>query len=158
MKIDLPLLNSKPRSCGTCTKCCEGYLSSTIKGHQMKPGTPCYFLEQGVGCKDYVGRPAFPCKSFNCSWLEDKKIPDEYKPEVCGVIMRNAELHGLKYVMFTSAPNDPSEKMIEWAKKYFDKKDMNFLYSIGESIFPNGTKDFVRLIRTHRDDFKIKKK
>ena len=98
------------------------------------------------------------CKESTTEKWDIEKIPDEYKPEVCGVIMRNAELNGLKYVMFTSAPNDPSEKMIEWAKKYFDKKDMNFLYSIGESIFPNGTKDFVRLIRTHRDDFKIKKK
>jgi hypothetical protein len=154
MKIDLPLLNSKPRSCGTCTKCCEGYLTGTIKGHQMKPGTPCYFLEQGVGCKDYAGRPPYPCKTFSCSWLDDKKMPDEYKPEVCKVIMKSGELHGTNYIHFVSAPDDPSEEMIAWAKKYFEKKNMNFVYLSGTAVMPVGTKEFIRLIKTHKDNFK----
>ena len=156
MKIDLTLLNSKPRSCGTCTKCCEGYLIGTIKGHQMKPGTPCYFLEQGVGCKDYAGRPAFPCKSFSCSWIDNKKIPDQYKPEICNVIMKDGQMHGVEYITLVSAPDDPSEEMITWAKKYFEKKNINFIYSVGKSIFPVGTKEFIRLVRSHKDDFKVR--
>lgn len=158
MKIDLPLLNSKPRSCGTCTRCCEGYLVANIRGHEMKLGTPCYFLQQGVGCKEYDGRPSHPCKSFSCSWLDDKKIPEEYKPEKCGVILMPSDIHGIAYTLFVSSPNDPSEEMIQWAKTYFKKKKQNFIYTFEDAVYPVGTVEFVRMIRTHKDEFIKRKK
>ena len=40
--IQLPLLNS--RTCGDCTKCCEGYMSGVVFGKPFYAGNPCHLL------------------------------------------------------------------------------------------------------------------
>jgi hypothetical protein len=47
--------------------------------------------------------------------------------------------------IFTPAPNDPSEKMIEWAKKYF--KDKNWMHYDQNGVYAFGDKDFVKMIK-----------
>lgn len=141
------------KSCGTCTKCCEGWLTATIDGYQMYPGQACYFLEQGVGCKRYETRPVYPCKKFVCTWLDMKDIPDKWKPENCGVIMKSGNIHDFVFIQFIEAPNSPSKEMILWAKEFFKKKKINFLYYDSTGVHPIGDRYFVRAIRDHKKQF-----
>lgn len=150
-------LGKNNKECGTCTKCCEGWTIANIEGRPVTPGNPCYFLEQNVGCKIYDNRPYFPCQKFSCAWLALKDIPDQWKPENCGVIMTNLDVHGEPYVVFINAPLNPSKEMIEWAEEYFAKKKMNFLYVDKRGVHPIGNKNFIRLIREHKHQFKLRK-
>lgn len=80
------------RECGTCTACCEGWLSGTVYGHEMYRGKKCHFLGCN-GCTIYKDRPEEPCKNFECAWLKDKKgdIPEWMKPELSKVIIKEME-------------------------------------------------------------------
>lgn len=157
MKIDIPLLGSKPRSCGTCTKCCEGYLTGNIEGHPMSYGVPCHFLQQGVGCKRYETRPNNPCKTFTCGWLDDKKIPDFIKPEICGVIIVERVIHENTYSVFIQAPNQIEGEFLDWAKEYYKKNKKNYLYyDANGKIHYAGSKEFLREIKGHENQFKDK--
>ena len=138
----IPFLNSQ-RECGSCTKCCEGWNVFNIQGRSVKPGTPCYFLANG--CSIYEHRPAYPCKEYNCEWMNQNKIPDEFKPSECGVIINKMMISHIDVFVFTPAPNDPSEKMIEWAKEYF--KDKNWMHYDKNGVYAFGDKNFVKMIK-----------
>jgi Fe-S-cluster containining protein len=95
-------ISSAGRECGTCTKCCEGWLMADIEpeiipknrtagsigdiheqhiggGIGISPGRPCRFLNMdkdvndGLGCTIYEHRPYEPCQRFKCAWLLDDK-------------------------------------------------------------------------------------
>lgn len=109
------------RECGTCTKCCEGWLTGEINFRSMYPGKPCYLVEIGKGCKDYDNRPLFPCKLFTCAWILDEEIPEEYKPEISGVIVKYIVRDGQKNIALVEAPNYASDEMIDFFKSLCDK-------------------------------------
>ena len=73
------------RSCGTCTKCCEGWLHGEVNGQQFYPGVPCVYL--AGNCTIYKNRPENPCKAFVCEWLADTSIPEWMKPDRSQVIL-----------------------------------------------------------------------
>jgi len=146
----------KNKTCGTCTKCCEGWLTFTVDSTRIYPGNPCIFLKQNNGCTRYDTRPNYPCKTFNCVWLDIKNIPDKWKPENCGVIMKFNAIHDIKYVEFIQAPSLPSKEMIDWAKNYFKKNKINFLYVNENGVHPYGEKIFIKHVRDHKENFKIR--
>ena len=74
------------KQCDNCTKCCEGWLPGIVKGHDFYPGKQCFFLNIDVGCSIYKDRPRSPCKSFNCFWIQNIDIPNEFKPNNINVI------------------------------------------------------------------------
>jgi hypothetical protein len=79
--------NTETRQCGTCTACCEGWLSSRLL--QMRPGQPCVHCTR-EGCAIYEDRPENPCVTFNCAWLQfPEKYPDDMRPDICGAIVRH---------------------------------------------------------------------
>ena len=87
MTTETPVrLKIRERSCGTCTKCCEGYLVATVGDIQLFPGKPCHFLEMGSGCSVYEDRPVDPCRVFKCGWLSDPMIPEWIKPNLSDAI------------------------------------------------------------------------
>lgn len=116
------------RECGSCTKCCEGWLMGQINLRTMYPGKPCYLVEIGIGCKDYENRPTHPCKIFSCAWLTNSEIPNKYKPEACGVIITIGFHKKSKVINLIPAPNDPSEDMINWFKNYADTNKYGLIY------------------------------
>lgn len=73
------------RSCGTCTKCCEGWLYAEINDQAIYPGKPCTHL--AGNCTIYKKRPETPCKAFVCEWLADTSIPEWMKPDKSQVIL-----------------------------------------------------------------------
>jgi hypothetical protein len=142
---------SRQRECGDCTKCCEGWNVFNIDGKSVKPGSPCKFVEIGKGCSIYDVRPAYPCKSYNCEWKLDSKIPEEFKPSVSGVIIHKMCVNDIHYYIFVPSPNDPTEEMIKWGKKHFDKK--NFVHYDEENVYPYGEEDFTKMIHENTLSF-----
>ena len=79
------------KQCGSCTKCCEGWLAGNAYAHQFYPGVPCAYL--GNGCTIYKNRPENPCKKFVCEWLVDESIPAYMQPNVSGAIIIKHDDH-----------------------------------------------------------------
>jgi hypothetical protein len=140
MKTLLPMVVKK--ECGTCTKCCEGWLHADIRGHEMYPGKPCFFIEIGKGCKDYENRPQEPCKNFTCGWLEIESMPEEFKPEVSGVIMHLKETGGNSYIVLSKAPNDPTVQYLSWAIQYAMSKGIGIIWYIDDQSWWLGNSEF----------------
>jgi hypothetical protein len=66
------------RSCGTCTLCCKVYEVLPLN----KPaGKWCSHCSPGRGCGIHETKPDL-CSSFNCFYLTEGRLSDEWKPEV----------------------------------------------------------------------------
>jgi len=130
------------KSCGSCTKCCEGWLYADIKGHKMYPGKPCFFVEIGKGCKDYENRPEQPCKTFNCGWIMIEDMPEEFKPEQSGVIMQYVNNNDNPFIALIKAPNNPNEQLLSWAVVYARSRNLNILWYIDDKSWWMGNEDF----------------
>lgn len=118
------------KECGTCTACCEGFLTiGPINGHEMAPGVPCFFLDKG--CTIYEIRPTEPCRSFQCLWLSINDCPDFVKPEQSGIILDLAtKLDPFeRYVRITRIREDYSKEAITWAIEYAKEKGINYRYN-----------------------------
>jgi hypothetical protein len=140
MKTQLPMVVKK--ECGTCTKCCEGWLSADIKGHKMYPGKPCFFVEIGKGCKDYKNRPKEPCKNFTCGWIEIEDMPEKFKPEFSGVIMHSKPNNGNPYLVLSNAPSNPTEQYLSWAIVYARSRGANIFWQIDNRFWWLGNDEF----------------
>ncbi len=142
MKTQLPMVVKK--QCGTCTKCCEGWLHADIRGHKMYPGKPCFFVEIGKGCADYKNRPQEPCKSFTCGWIEIEDMPEEFRPEVSGVIMHFKPNNGNPYISLSKAPNNTTEQYLSWAIVYARSRDINIIWYIDDKSWWLGNDKFCK--------------
>jgi hypothetical protein len=132
----------KKKECGTCTKCCEGWLHANIRGHDMYPGKPCFFVEIGKGCKDYKNRPKDPCKGFKCGWLHIEEMPEEFKPENSGVIMNYIPNNDNPYYSLNKAPNNPTVQLLSWAQIYCRSRNINILWYIDDQCWWIGNDEF----------------
>jgi hypothetical protein len=149
--ISLPLLSNK-RECGTCTKCCEGFLSADIRGHKMFPGKPCFFVEQGVGCKDYENRPEVPCKNFACGWISVEDMPEEFKPDISGVITQYVKDPEMQYWAVSKAPENPSAQLLSWIISYALGNGQNVLWYIDDKSYWIGTEEFCNKMKEMNND------
>lgn len=129
------------KKCVTCTKCCEGWLTDNINGYEMYPGKPCFFIEISKGCTIYNDRPEEPCKNFQCGWTEIDDMPDEFKPEVSGVIMhwKNGA-----YWVISKAPNNPTPQFLSWAIIYARLRNQNILWYIDDKSWWLGDEEFCK--------------
>ena len=132
------------KECGTCTKCCEGWLGADIRGHKMYPGKPCFFVEIGKGCKDYENRPKEPCKNFSCGWTDIEDMPKEFRPEVSGVIMHFKTNNGNPYMGLAKAPNNPTEQYLSWAIIFAKNNNSNILWYIDDQSWWLGNEEFCK--------------
>lgn len=141
--MDIAAAETATKSCGSCTKCCEGWLSGDIRGHKMYLGKPCFFVEIGKGCTDYENRPESPCKTFQCLWLEEPEVPEEFKPEISGCIISYAKTNnGILYLSITKAPNNPSVELLSWCFKYVFSRGINLFWEIDNYFHWIGGFDF----------------
>ena len=122
----------KSRVCGECTKCCEGWLSATIKTHEMYPGKPCFFLASGK-CSDYNGRPD-TCKVYNCAWkTESETFPEWMRPDRTGMIISKMVLPtraDLTHYEIIESGGKLDVKTLNWLIQWSLAKDVNLLYEI----------------------------
>ena len=131
------------RSCGTCTKCCEGHLASMINGQPMYPGKPCYLLEIGKGCSDYDNRPEKPCRVFNCEWLINPEVPENLKPEKSGVIISWQKIDGIRFLKMTKAPNEPNTDSTTWFIQYILRNGINGAWDSDTKKYWVGSPEFM---------------
>jgi hypothetical protein len=97
----------KKRECGSCTKCCEGWLFGQVKGQHFQAGRPCHFKGEN-GCTIYEDRPENPCKLYTCEWLVNKNIPEWMKPSSCNVIITKKQWKPGHYYWYV---NEAGSKM-----------------------------------------------
>lgn len=131
------------RSCGSCTKCCEGHLASMINGQPMYPGKPCYLLEIGKGCSDYDNRPEKPCKVFNCEWLVNPEVPDLLYPDKSGVILSWQKINGIRFLKMTKAPNEPNTDSTTWFIQYILRNGINGAWDSDTKKYWVGSPEFM---------------
>jgi hypothetical protein len=141
----LPIVNN--RSCGNCTKCCEGYLAGDIRGNWMgmmpdKTIKPCVFVEKGVGCKEYDKRPVNPCQTFKCDWLTNPAMPESFKPSRSGAIFTSRMVRGVPYIKLIEAGHKLDSEVLSWAIEYALSNELNFAWSVLENIFWVGDEEF----------------
>ncbi|HUU85486.1 MAG TPA: hypothetical protein VM243_18460 [Phycisphaerae bacterium] len=64
------------RQCGTCSLCCK---LLGIEELDKPQGQWCPHCDPPHGCMIYSRRPG-ECRAFNCAWLENAALGDEWKP------------------------------------------------------------------------------
>jgi len=77
------------KTCGTCSLCCK-----LLDIHELeKPaGVWCQHARPGKGCAIHGHHPGV-CQAFRCWWLDEPQAADNWKPEKCGFLIREAEKH-----------------------------------------------------------------
>jgi hypothetical protein len=130
-----PAAAAASRSCGTCTACCDGWMAGTIRGHEMKPGTPCHFVRDG-GCTIYDERPQSPCRNFTCAWmLPNSPFPESFRPEQLGVIIVLIKWRNQPAYLLRSAGRDPDQQLLDWMQRFSMESGRPFFYEInGEKL------------------------
>jgi hypothetical protein len=71
------------RSCGDCSLCCKVMAIATIA---KPPGSWCWHCKPPRGCTIYANRPQ-ECETFNCLWLINPKLGEEWKPNRCKMVL-----------------------------------------------------------------------
>jgi hypothetical protein len=134
------------RDCNGCTKCCDGWLESTIYGHDMYIGKPCHFVKSD-GCSIYNERPQNPCKIFQCEWLTNLDIPEWLYPKKSEVILLKKEINNILYLEVIEAGKKLSVEILNWIISIFTNNKINVLYCINGRKFCVGSKEFCELMR-----------
>jgi hypothetical protein len=105
------------RACGTCTACCEGWLTSDEL--DMRPGRPCRHCT-GQGCAIYENRPEDPCIRFQCAWLQEgSPLPEAMRPDRSGVIvLSDRTWQDWKVIYAIPAGERVPADSLEWLRNY----------------------------------------
>lgn len=132
------------KTCGSCTKCCEGTLKLIVNGQKVSNGVPCHLLSINSGCSDYENRPAMPCKVYKCVWLKDKDIPEKFKPNNINLIIHRMWLKSHEYYTLIPAGSELKTFDIEEVFEWFKDKGLNFYFSYSGKDYIFGSNDFIK--------------
>ena len=136
--------SAPPRQCGECTACCQGWAEGEIRGHRMRPGQPCHFLEQGA-CTIYDERPQSPCRNFVCGWLlPGSPFPEPFRPDHCGVIIVPMRWRDRPCYVLLSAGRDADEAMLAWMRQHANATGSPFYYQQGRERLGYGPPAFLQ--------------
>jgi hypothetical protein len=136
------------RKCGSCTKCCEGYLSGEALGHSFYPGKPCHFIAIGQGCTVYAKRPQDPCVTYKCGWLTNLNIPEWLKPDAVNVIIDERQTEGHSYLNLREAGATVSSKVLNWFIQYVLQNQLNAVWQVEGGENWMGSTEFVKLLES----------
>lgn len=131
------------RSCGTCAKCCEGWLQGEAFGHKFYRGRPCFFLNKT--CTIYDKRPDDPCRSYKCAWLDEPQFPEWMKPDLVNVIINRAEDNNIKYYALIESGSVLDVKVLSWMVQWALNTGHNLLYYIDGGVNRIGSKEFLEM-------------
>ena len=147
------------RSCGECTKCCEGYLHGendlVMKdGRTFKlGGAPCPILQIGKGCGDYENRPDSPCRGFICEWIrQPQAYPDEMRPDRINAVFSLQEVDGIPYLRITEAGARLDSEVLSHGIKLALLNRANIYWEIGDKMHWFGNGDFTRAMSKYREE------
>lgn len=132
-KISLPVI-AATRKCGSCSKCCEGWLEATIFDKKMHSGQPCFFLEKGEGgCTIYADRPKNPCVDYTCAWLDEPEtFPAWLKPNLSNIIITKKTIDGndLTYYEIVEAGARLDTAVLQWIFMWALKTQTSIMYQL----------------------------
>jgi len=134
------------RTCGTCTKCCEGWLTGEALGHTFYQGKPCHFLAIGKGCTVYAKRPTDPCVSYKCAWLTNPDIPEWMKPSEIDAIIDIRDFKGHQYLNLKEAGSPMQARVLNWVFQYIIKTGMNAVWQVNTGLNWMGSPEFTALM------------
>jgi hypothetical protein len=135
------------RECGTCGKCCEGWLESEIL--EMSEGHPCKFYSDECKCTIYENRPQDPCRDYECAWVEDETFPEWMKPDLVNVIITHSPHptnENLSYYNIIEAGDKMNSKVLNWIFHWALQKNKNILYEVHGELHRFGNDEFVKTL------------
>lgn len=140
------------RECGTCTKCCDGWLTADIYGHKMEPGKPCPFVGEHK-CTIYNNKRPQICSDFKCGWLKDDgTLFDEWmRPNNINVIFVHYKIEDVVWYKLAEAGEKVNTLLLSYIIQIFTKNNVNLEYWINGAQFLIGTQKFKDLVKTHHD-------
>jgi hypothetical protein len=140
------------RDCGSCTKCCEGYLSGVAYGKPFYLSNPCHFIEIGKGCTIYAERPKDPCITFHCQWLANPEIPEWLKPDKINAIItkRTVKDTEIEYWDLCEAGETLRANVLTWLIQYALNNKINLHWQVEGGNHWVGDKDFIKAMNEMR--------
>lgn len=82
------------KTCGECRACC---IAAQVVEINKPSNVLCpNYDESSCKCKIYQTRP-LECSNFNCLWLSQEQIPDNLRPDRCGMLFEMPS-GGLVYI------------------------------------------------------------
>lgn len=131
------------RECGSCTKCCEGWLSGVVDNTEFYPGKKCKFCVTGQGCSSYDARPVDPCRTYTCAWIRDESISDDKKPELSDVIVSVNVINNIRFAELTPAGEKFDVDTLSWFILWGLNKYNNVLWQDKSgAVFHLGSREF----------------
>ncbi|MBL1260005.1 MAG: hypothetical protein COB33_005675 [Thiotrichaceae bacterium] len=140
---------SKPRPCGDCSLCCDGWVKTNVNGHAIDVGQPCPY-SSGHNCTIHESRPEDPCRIFYCGWTEpNSRLPEWMKPSKSGVIVitGRSSWRGRPVDMLVSTGNDIDKRVMNWFQKQALKERRPFVFQSNEQWFGFGPPEFQQGVR-----------
>lgn len=133
------------RECGTCTKCCEGYLHGVAYDKPFFPGKPCHFVSIGKGCTIYASRPKDPCITYRCQWLINPEIPEWFKPNEINAIItkRTIEKDNIEFYDLIEAGEKMKAEVLSWIIMYALNNSLNLRWVVDGGSHWIGSKEFI---------------
>lgn len=143
-KSTTPTIN---RTCGSCTACCEGWLSGEAYGHKFFHGMPCFY-KNNTGCSIYENRPDHPCKTYKCAWLcYPETFPEWMKPSESKVLMNVSEHSGHLFLNLIEMGQKMDSKVLSWTiMQYLQGNLPNLRWQVDGVWYTLGSKEFVKSV------------
>jgi len=141
--------NAKPRPCGDCSLCCEGWVKTEVRSHKIDIGSPCPF-SSGHNCTIHDKRPEDPCRIFYCGWAEpESRLPEWMKPNECGVIVINgrSSWRGRPVDMLVNTGGPIDEEVMKWFQQHALKERRPFVFQTNEQWFGFGPPEFQAVVK-----------
>ncbi len=133
------------RSCGTCTKCCEGHLGGAVRNIPFYKGNPCHFVTIGKGCTIYAQRPENPCVSYSCLWVKNEDLPEWIKPnEVNAIISQKYTQNNISFIEVVEAGEKLRSDVLSWLIKYCLSNGYNFSWEVDGGKNYIGSPEFLQ--------------
>lgn len=146
-KVEVGIGKKGARSCGSCTKCCEGWLTANIHGEEMYPGKACQFCEVDKGCSDYENRPENPCKTFVCMWRAEEFVPEEFSPKETGNIITAQRIGNIEYLSLVYAGKEVQTDFLSWFVSFCVGRQLNAEWVVNGKAYLIGSHEFVTDMR-----------
>lgn len=140
------------RTCGTCTKCCQGWLSGEAYEYVFTKNNPCHFLDDcGDRCTIYNMRPQI-CQDYKCEWLNQPVcFPLWMRPDKSNVIVtwREGEHKGqtLGYWTVRECGKQIDSNVLNWIIQTARQHGINVRYEINGMGYVIGTPEFEEYAR-----------
>lgn len=135
------------RECGSCTKCCEGWITGEALGYKFDLGKPCHFIAIGKGCTVYANRPKDPCINYKCGWLSNPDIPEWMKPDSANCIVSYKNDNGIIFMELTEAGQTLRSDVLSWTIQYALSNNINFVWTINGGANWIGSAEFNQLMQ-----------